>query len=137
MPAAIGFLLSAAVKIRRMPPRILLLAGLVAACGGAAPPSPAPGPAPDRAADACLLGAVAAAPSGRRPRAAAAPGDTALFDPARARTPIGLSCTGQPVARTATSWSADPGRRDWTLVVPSAAELARAWTLGYRVLAPG
>ena len=35
MPAAIGFLLSAAVKIRRMPPRILLLAGLVGAVLGA------------------------------------------------------------------------------------------------------
>ena len=109
-----------------MPPRILLLAGLLAACGGAA--SPPAVPAPDRADDACVLrGGGASVSAVSPPRAVAAAADTALLNPARARTPIGLSCTGLPVARTAASWTADTSGRDWTLVVPSAAALASTW----------
>jgi hypothetical protein len=111
-----------------MPPRILLLAALVAGCGGAALVPPAP--TPERPADACVLKSAGAGDSVGRPGslvAAAAAADTSLLSPARAWTPIGLDCTGLPVPRVAESWSPTFGGRNWTLVVPSAADLVSAW----------
>ena len=106
---------------------MLLVAGLLAGCGGTASrPAPPTVPAPDAE---CRIGAEDAPPPGPAPRlaAAAGPADTALLSPARARTPVGIGCTGRPVPRAASAWQADSTRRNWTLVVPSAADLAAAW----------
>ena len=109
-----------------MPPRILLLAALLAGCGGAAP-RPAPTAAPEPRAE-CRIGAgLGRGEVGRVFVAAAGPADTALLSPARRRTPIGFDCGGHAVPRGATAWTADSTRRSWTLLVGSAGEVAAAW----------
>lgn len=105
-----------------MPPRVLLLAGLAVGCGAAGSGPLAPVPAVEE----CLLrsGEVT------RPHTllAAADGrDTLLLASARRHTPLGLSCTGRPLPRVASAWSADSSRTTWTLVLPAAAELATRW----------
>ena len=119
-----------------MPPRTIsvarsLAAGALAAaagplwaCGGAAPPPPAPVPAASHAE--CVLPSTGGAALDSLV-AAASGADTALLTLARARTPIGLSCTGRPLPRVAAAWNPDSTRTHWTLVVPAAAELARHW----------
>jgi hypothetical protein len=113
-----------AVKIRGMLRRIVLIACLAAGCGGARAPVVVPEPAP--AAEECVLRSGEAT----RPDAlvaAASGADTVLVSPARARTPLGLSCTGRPVPRVAASWSADSSRSAWTLLLPAASEVAARW----------
>lgn len=107
---------------------MLLLAGLVAGCGGAvAPPPPPPSPATAAGTgDGCVLAGGDPA-SSRAPVAAAGEGDTALLSPLRARTPIGLDCTGRPVPRAATAWSPDSSRTGWTLVLAEPSRAAAAW----------
>lgn len=103
-----------------MPLRMLLLAGLLAGCGGAVAPARPAAP------EACLLGDGAGAGSGEL-SAAAAEADTGFLSPARLRTPIGLDCAGRPVARRASSWSRDSSARNWTLVLEAPADLAATW----------
>ena len=105
-----------------MPPRIVLIAGLAAGCGGASAPTVPPAPGGEE----CVLRSGEGPPTGGIV-AAALGADTALVSPARARTPLGLSCTGRPVARIASSWTTDSSRTAWTLVLSSAAELATDW----------
>ena len=104
-----------------MPRRIVLIAGIAAGCGGAGAPVPAPEPAEE-----CVLRSGVAAPADAVLAAALGP-DTGLVTPARAGTPIGLSCTGRPMPRAATSWSTDASRTAWTLVLPAAGEVAARW----------
>ncbi|HUF36655.1 MAG TPA: hypothetical protein VMN37_11940 [Gemmatimonadales bacterium] len=104
-----------------MLPRMILVAGLAAGCGGAgtAPGTPTP-------AEECLLRSGDSIAGG--PILAAAGGaDTLLLASARRHTLIGLTCAGRPVPRVATAWSADSSRTTWTLLLPSAAEIATGW----------
>ena len=105
-----------------MLPRMLLLAGLAVGCGGTgtvpAPPAPVAEECLIRSGDSIAAGPLLAAANGD---------DTLLLAAARRRTLIGMSCAGRPVPRVATGWTADSSRTAWTLLLPSAAEIATRW----------
>jgi hypothetical protein len=98
----------------------LLAVAAGAGCGGSKPAAVIPSPVP-AAEDACLVRSPGA------PRTGELLVDSTLLARRLVDTPVRLDCTGLPRPGLASAWTRDSTGRAWTLTLPDAGAVARAW----------